>query len=583
MKIQRLLWLIAGILLIIILVEEPEKRKKEKLPDGTYRNVYVIALKEEQMTVLIEGKQWTIYCPVGKEVEKENEIVDIVVEKNTIRRISWKQGQVSKQVEAIDGVNGWIKFAGNQKMPLAAEWKAYQLREDHVTQIKETGSLINWKEVMVTAIDGKVQAVVAVREPDTKYIKVLIHGEKEGIYHEKVRLTASEDYEVMQNGNIVPYLAGTEFDLSQEAGTYKIICKKGRIRMLSLGRTSGFPEYRGEIWIQKEEGGYVVINKLPLEEYLYSVVSSEMPATYPEEALNAQAVCARTYALYQMNKSYYSPYGANVDDTVNSQVYNNVAETKESKKAVKTTQEQYLEYEEAPIPSYFYSTSCGFTSDAGDVWIGEGENPKYLKGHFQGAGERMDDLSNEKAFQTFLENGAEECFESGEAWYRWNVSISLDDLTRHFNKNLFNWTKNKASYYLVSVDGDFVEQEEDSIGKIKNIKIVDRSKGGVIREIVVTGTEGIVKIIGEYQIRKALCPENTEITLKDGAIQNCSMLPSAYLTVQISQKELMMQGGGYGHGVGLSQNGAKAMANLNYSYEEILDFYYPGVTLVYGY
>lgn len=583
MKIQKLLWLIAGILLLVILVEEPEEKKEKKLKDGTYRNVYLISLKEEQMTALIEGKKWIIDCPIGKEVEKNNQIVDLVVEKNKIRGISWKVGQVSQQVEAIDVVNRWIQLKGNKKFPLDAEWKAYQIKNQKITEMEEPGSLINWTEVLVTAIDGKVQAVVAVKEPETKYIKVLIHGEKEGVYHDVVRLTASSDYEVEENGKKTFYPAGTEFALSGESGNYKITCKKGKIRLLSLEQTSGFPAYRGDIQIQKEPEGYIVRNYLPLEEYLYSVVSSEMPSTYPEQALNAQAVCARTYALYQRKKSYYSPYGANVDDTVNSQVYNNVAETKESKRAVKTTQEQYLEYNNAPIAAYFYSTSCGVTSDAADVWIEEGENPKYLKGHFQGKGERTDHLSSEKEFRNFIESDGEDCFEKGEPWYRWQTNFSLEVLSKHLNQHLSEWIKTSPSHYRISVNGDFVEKEEDSIGKIQKIRVTDRSKGGVIRKLEITGTEGILQIIGEYQIRKALCPFQTEITLKDGQVQSCSMLPSAYFFPEIKQETLFLKGGGYGHGVGLSQNGAKAMANLNYGYEDILDFYYPGVTLVYGY
>lgn len=239
------------------------------------------------------------------------------------------------------------------------------------------------------------------------------------------------------------------------------MCKKGRIRLLSLDYASGYPEYRGEIRIEKEEKGYLLCNKLLLEEYLYSVVSSEMPATYPEEALNAQAVCARTYALYQRNKSYYSPYGANVDDTVNSQVYNNVAETKESKKAVKTTQEQYLEYKNLPVAAYFYSTSCGTTSDEADVWIGEGANPAYLKGHMQGTDQKEKNLSDEKKFQKFIREGGETGFEKGEAWYRWKGRISFEQLSDHFQKYLAKWLTDSPTSYLLQMDKKFAAKKKN--------------------------------------------------------------------------------------------------------------------------
>lgn len=624
MKIRRLLWLLAGILLIIILVEGPKEKKQEKIQDGTYHNAYLITLKEEQMTVLAEGKRWTIPCPVGKEVEKENQIVDITVEKGKITGIVWKEGQVSDQIEAIDAINGWVKLKGYGTLPLSQGWKAYQVKEKTAKEIiakeiTETGSLINWDKVQVIAIDGQVEAVLAGEEPETKYIKVLIHGEKDGIYHNQVRLTASAEYEVTQGDTTTTYGAGQEFVLSKEesddtknsdssnADSCQITCKSGRIRLLSLDQTSGYPEYRGKILVHKEENGYVVRNELLLEQYLYSVVSSEMPSEYPKEALKAQAICARTYALYQMNRSFYSPYGANVDDTVNSQVYNNIAETKESRDAVKATQEQYMEYDNKPIAAYFYSTSCGFTSDAGDVWIGEGENPSYLKGHFQGKSDNRYDLSTEAAFLDFIEKEPEDAFEKGEPWFRWNVTISLSEISDSLNQHLADWIKENPSYFILKekedrteknqvennqteknqVDNDKTanDQSEEvvSIGMITDISVEKRSKGGVIKELLVKGEQGNVCIIGEYQIRKALCPKGTEVTLKDSNIHSCTILPSAFFSLQLQDGKMNLTGGGYGHGVGLSQNGAKAMANLDYGYEDILDFYYPGVTLVYGY
>ena len=583
MKIRRLLWVLAGILFIIILMEGPKERKEEKLEDGTYENVYLITLKENQLTAWIEGKKWTISCPIGKEVEKKNQIVDLIVKKNKITGITWKEGQVIDQVEAIDEIHGWIWLASRGKTTLGKNWKAYGKKEGKVFVIEESGGLINWSQVLVTMIDGQVEAIVAIKEPETKMIKVLIHGEKEEIYHETVRLTASSDYEVIKGGQTETYGAGQEFVLDDEEDSFIIKCRDGKIRLLSVKRKIGFPEYKGQMFIQKEEKGYLVRNELTLEEYLYGVVSSEMPSSYPSEALKAQAVCARTYALYQMERSYYSIYGANVDDTVNSQVYNNVAETKESKAAVEETTEQYMEYKKQPIAAYFYSTSCGMTSDAKDVWIGEGENPAYLKGHFQGQGEKEQDFSLEEKFYRFITQEGKDCYEKEEPWFRWNTSLDLSQLSDHVNDNLESWLKEESSVSLVQKEKEETTKNLDSIGSIQNIEVLERSKGGVIKELLLIGKKANLKIIGEYQIRKVLCPPKTKIKLKDGTTKTCSMLPSAYFYPEISKGKLTLYGGGYGHGVGLSQNGAKAMAGLGYTYEEILDFYYPAMTLVYGY
>ncbi|MDO4555073.1 MAG: SpoIID/LytB domain-containing protein [Lachnospiraceae bacterium] len=589
MAIKKILWAVAFLLLLIILIGKPEEEKTEELPDGTYENVYLISLKEEQMKVVVGGREWELFCPLGENVEESNRIVDITAEKNQISGIVWKEGQVSDQVEAVDSTKGVIRLKKYGTLPVEETWKAYQVKEGEVETIKETGGLINWNEVDVIVIDGTVNAVIAKKEPEEKYIKVLIQGET-GETHSSVRITASKEFQTVietEDGRreTKTFPAGEELTI-QEEKSGEITCETGKIRILSVKRAAGYPEYRGKLMIRKEEQGYVIVNELLLEEYLYSVVSSEMPSSYPENALNAQAVCARTYALYQRNRSYYSEFGANVDDSVNSQVYNNVAETKESQKAVKTTSEQYLEYENQPIPAYFYSTSCGYTSDASDVWIGEGENPPYLKGHFQGEEEKERDLSSEKAFLAFLSE-EQNCFEKEENWFRWKAEFPLEELSARINERIEALRKESPTHYLLKNGKEYVRQEIPTMGMIKKMEVHERSTGGVIKELILEGENASVKVIGEYQIRKLFCLENGQFTLQDGSAVYSSMMPSGFFAMEMqgegAETKVVFTGGGYGHGVGLSQNGAKAMAKLKYGYEDILNFYYPDVTLVYGY
>ena len=75
------------------------------------------------------------------------------------------------------------------------------------------------------------------------------------------------------------------------------------------------PSYRGSLELEKQQDGIVVINEVLLEEYLYAVVPSEMPSSYPLEALKAQAVCARTYAYAKMLHAGLPADGAHVDDS----------------------------------------------------------------------------------------------------------------------------------------------------------------------------------------------------------------------------------------------------------------------------
>ena len=101
--------------------------------------------------------------------------------------------------------------------------------------------------------------------------------------------------------------------------------------------TSGQANYRGRLELVRREDGIVVINELPLEEYLYGVVPGEMPASYPLEALKSQAICARTYAYERLQRAGLPEYGAHVDDSTAFQVYQNLAEQGQTTQAVKET------------------------------------------------------------------------------------------------------------------------------------------------------------------------------------------------------------------------------------------------------
>ena len=123
----------------------------------------------------------------------------------------------------------------------------------------------------------------------------------------------------------------------------------------------------------------MIVNELPLEEYLYAVIPSEMPTYYGLEPLKVQAVCARSYAYRHLIANSLSSYGAHVDDSVSYQVYNNIEENEDSVLAVKDTYGKVLEYDGDVITAYYFSTSCGHTTSVEDVWANGIATP-YLTG-----------------------------------------------------------------------------------------------------------------------------------------------------------------------------------------------------------
>ena len=131
------------------------------------------------------------------------------------------------------------------------------------------------------------------------------------------------------------------------------------------------PRYRGEMLIMPSRTNsrkIRVINEVRIEDYLKQVVPSEMPESFDIEALKAQAVAARTYALSDYLKGRYVRDGFHVKDTVESQVYNNQFENSKATKAIEATSGKVLLYNDKPIDAKYFSTSSGFTEASNYVW-----------------------------------------------------------------------------------------------------------------------------------------------------------------------------------------------------------------------
>lgn len=125
--------------------------------------------------------------------------------------------------------------------------------------------------------------------------------------------------------------------------------------------------YKGSIELRRYPEGYVIVNELPIEEYLCAVVPSEMPAAYEVEALKAQAVCARSYAYIQLERGDYAAFGAHVDDSTNYQVYNKKEGDEKTSAAVLDTAGKVIHYQGKIAEAYYFSTSSGITGN-GEAW-----------------------------------------------------------------------------------------------------------------------------------------------------------------------------------------------------------------------
>ena len=176
-------------------------------------------------------------------------------------------------------------------------------------------------------------------------------------------------------------------------------------------------------------------------------------------------------------------------------------------------------------------------------------------------------------------------YEANEGWYRWQYKVKAIDI-EHMEEVLKNrYTSNPNLILTQNGDGEFESKEIEKLGKILDICITKRNAGGVADELVITGEKAVIKVISELNIRYVLADGVTQVTRQTLDIPAASStLPSAYIVIDTIKEDgnvtgYEITGGGFGHGVGMSQNGAANMALDGKTSEEILSFFYPGVTV----
>lgn len=334
---------------------------------------------------------------------------------------------------------------------------------------------------------------------------------------------------------------------------------------VSDGKTTGIQykgkRYRGDIVLQsRTDSDITVINELSLDEYLYGVVASEMSPSWPLEALKAQGVAARNYALATMGK--HNNYGFDLCSTEHCQAYKGIEkENANIIEAIDATKGRILTYDGKAITAFFHSTSGGHTEDSENIW---GTRTEYIR-------------------------GVDDPYSLGSPNDNWILDMN----------------KSEISEKLAKANAD--------VGEIIDIRILEISPYGRVLRLEIKGTKD-TKIFEKEKIRTILGTTTLKsiwYKLKTDAdiFVNGSMLEPArqgrassmYVitaggTTKIGSTPRKVnvkgmndfkayntvpavytfEGKGYGHGLGMSQYGAKGMAEAGNNYVEILEHYYKG-------
>lgn len=262
--------------------------------------------------------------------------------------------------------------------------------------------------------------------------------------------------------------------------------------------------FRGRVLVVPTAKGVTAVNWVDIEEYLYSVVGGEMDARWPQEALKAQAIAARTYALYRRQKQVNNPLFDLGDTPDRWQIYKGVSsESPATYNAVDKTAGKVLTFNNQIIESVFHACSGGHTENAEDVW---GSASPYLR-----------------AVPDFDQN-IPQC--------QWQRTFTAAEIAQRFPQ----------------------------VGTVKQLVPEQLSPFGSVRQLRIVGDKGTTTIKGE-DVRTAL------------------KLRSTRFTVANSNGSFLLQGKGFGHGLGMSQWGAYNLALQRANHLQILAYYYRGVAL----
>jgi stage II sporulation protein D len=302
--------------------------------------------------------------------------------------------------------------------------------------------------------------------------------------------------------------------------------------------------YSGRVLVRPHEtSGIELVNLVPLETYLEGVVPHEIGEPGPDAyaAVEAQAVAARTYALSRMDLNRNQPW--DVEAGVMDQVYRGrEKQSRLASSAVRDTRGLVLSYRGDLCDAYYSATCGGHTSDIRHVWP-DRPQADYLHGRLDRAGE------------------AAESFCAGARNFRWRHS---------FTGRALGTTLRQTLPLVLGVS-------PSSVGDLVDVQVLERSPSGRVRRLEITTSSNTFVVEGD-KIRRALM-----IDVPRGRI-----LPSTLFDVEKRMSgsrvaSVSIVGGGNGHGVGMCQNGALAMARRGYSYSMILQHYYPGCELRAGY
>lgn len=409
---------------------------------------------------------------------------------------------------------------------------------------------------------------------DTKYETVKIGLFYSSTAKSEITLSSDASFEVgyMDSNNFISQYTFTETNLTLAYGTSAQVIVNGvgtniTNSSFALKPINGIvsvngSNYRGGIeLIPDSNGKFTVVNFVNINDYIAGVVGKEMSPSWHIEALKSQAVCARSYTITTWRKHYSN--GFNLCSTQHCQAYLGMSgETESTIRAANETLDQVVMYGQSVAETLYSSSSGGASAYSKNVW---GSDVPYL-------------TAVKDPYEAYVNNPKA----------HWEVTLSKSDIKNTLSKS--------------SVD----------IGEITDMKVTGADEFGRTYEVTIYGTNGqyvlkndrtrtffglnsqmysvagqggisvaeplsVLSDSGQAQVNSfAIKGSKSSRTLSDGFYIKSSDATRHYVSQSSNPDSWLLSGSGWGHGLGMSQYGAKGMAEQGFGYKDILMFYFPG-------
>ena len=340
--------------------------------------------------------------------------------------------------------------------------------------------------------------------------------------------------------------------------------------------------FNGRLCVVMESGKVRLINRINLEDYLKSVIASEMSATASEALLKAHAVMSRSWLIAQListNKPGQTAHetpgeiirwydredhvGFDVCADDHCQRYQGISRITHEKaiKAIEETQGMVLKYQDEICDARFSKCCGGVTERFDTCW--EDKDPPYLQTVCDGPGNDIGDFSQEETFSRFIQN-------ESDAFCNTTDTKILDQVLNDYDREtpaFFRWREEMSASKIKALLGKKMNIE---MGEVINLIPLQRGPSGRIFKLKIIGSENEIVIGKELEIRRALSESH--------------LLSSAFVVEKetddsTGSTQFVLHGAGWGHGVGLCQIGAAVMGEKGYDYKEILNHYFKHTVL----